>query len=119
LIIPRLYHHKRRIKNPNQENSTLFSYTLKKFPLSTIIVIINAQETRLKGIIIMIFYYVLSLFLYFPEDKSEYWSAGFTLLIFMIGALIAMRLFIRISKKEALKAKELEEKLLEQEKKEH
>lgn len=74
------------------------------------------KKTRLKGIIIMIFNYVLSLFLYFPEDKSEYWSAGFTLLIFMIGALIAMRLFIRISKKEALKAKELEEKMLEQDK---
>jgi ABC-type antimicrobial peptide transport system permease subunit len=62
----------------------------------------------------MIFNYVLSLFLYFPEDKSEYWGAGITLLIFFIGAIFAMRLIIRYSKKEALKTKELEEKMLKQ-----
>jgi ABC-type antimicrobial peptide transport system permease subunit len=60
----------------------------------------------------MIFSYVLSLFLYFPEDKSEYWGAGLTLLIFFIAAIFAMRLIIRYSKKEALKTKELEEKML-------
>lgn len=64
----------------------------------------------------MIFNYVLSLFLYFPEDKSEYWGAGLTLLIFIIAAIFAMRLIIRYSKKEALKTKELEEKMLKQQK---
>lgn len=64
----------------------------------------------------MIFNYVLSLFLYFPEDKSEYWGAGLTLLIFFIAAIFAMRLIIRYSKKEALKTKELEEKMLKQQK---
>jgi hypothetical protein len=62
----------------------------------------------------MIFNYVLSTFLYFPEDKSEYWGAGLTLLIFLIAAMFAMRLIIRYSKKEALKTKELEEKILKQ-----
>ncbi|MGX6446430.1 hypothetical protein ACWM35_24965 [Neobacillus sp. K501] len=55
---------------------------------------------------------VLSLFLYFPEDKSEYGPAAVTFLIFMIGALLTMRLIIKISKREAKKAKELEEKIL-------
>jgi flagellar biosynthesis/type III secretory pathway M-ring protein FliF/YscJ len=66
----------------------------------------------------MIFNYVLSLFLYFPEDKSEYWGAGLTLLIFIIAAIFVMRLIINYSKKEALKTKELEEKMLKQQKKE-
>jgi ABC-type antimicrobial peptide transport system permease subunit len=57
-------------------------------------------------------YYVLSLFLYFPEDKSEYWGAGFTFLIFFIAAILTMRLIIRISKREALKTKELEDEIL-------
>ena len=30
--------------------------------------------------------FVLSLFLYFPEDKSEYGPAAITFIIFMIGA---------------------------------
>jgi hypothetical protein len=54
---------------------------------------------------------VLSLFLYFPEDKSEYGPAAITFIIFMIGALLTMRLIINVSKREAKKAKELEEKL--------
>ncbi|MFD2444459.1 hypothetical protein ACFSO7_10825 [Bacillus sp. CGMCC 1.16607] len=62
----------------------------------------------------MFFNYVLSLFLYFPEDKSEYWGAGFTFLIFVIGAVFTMKFIIHISKKEAEKTKELEEKLLKQ-----
>lgn len=62
----------------------------------------------------MIQSFVLSLFLYFPEDKSEYGPAAITFLIFMIGALLTMRFIIKISKREAMKAKELEEKLLSQ-----
>ncbi|CAG9609706.1 hypothetical protein [Pseudoneobacillus rhizosphaerae] len=64
----------------------------------------------------MIFNYVLSLFLYFPEDKSEYWGASVTLLIFIVAAIFVMKLIIRYSKKEALKTKELEEKILKQQK---
>jgi len=56
--------------------------------------------------------FVLSLFLYFPEDKSEYGPAAITFTIFVIGALLTMRLIIKVSKREAQKAKELEEKLL-------
>jgi hypothetical protein len=56
--------------------------------------------------------FVLSLFLYFPEDKSEYGPAAITFIIFVIGALLTMRLIINVSKREAKKAKELEEKLM-------
>lgn len=66
----------------------------------------------------MIFNYVLSLFLYFPEDKSEYIPAGITMFIFLIGAVVTMMLIIRISKKEALKTKELEEQILKKQKRE-
>ncbi|MGG3564131.1 hypothetical protein ABES03_21310 [Neobacillus rhizosphaerae] len=55
---------------------------------------------------------VLSLFLYFPEDKSEYIPAGITFVIFLIGALLTMRFIIKISKREAQKTKELEEQIL-------
>lgn len=58
--------------------------------------------------------FVLSLFLYFPEDKSEYGPAAITFIIFMIGAMLTMRFIIKVSKKEAKKAKELEEKLMSQ-----
>lgn len=58
--------------------------------------------------------FVLSLFLYFPEDKSEYGPAAVTFIIFLIGALLTMRFIINVSKREARKAKELEEKLLNQ-----
>jgi hypothetical protein len=57
---------------------------------------------------------VLSLFLYFPEDKSEYLPATITFIVFLIGALLTMQLIIRVSKKEAQKAKELEERLKNQ-----
>ncbi|HLR75833.1 MAG TPA: hypothetical protein VK077_11265 [Virgibacillus sp.] len=39
-------------------------------------------------------------FLYFPKDKSEYIPAFITLVIFMIGAVAAMYLFYKKSKKE-------------------
>jgi hypothetical protein len=58
--------------------------------------------------------FVLSLFLYFPEDKSEYGPAAITFTIFLIGALLTMRYIIKISKREAMKAKELEEKIISQ-----
>ncbi|AZU63805.1 hypothetical protein [Neobacillus mesonae] len=55
---------------------------------------------------------VLSLFLYFPEDKSEYIPAAISFVIFLIGAFITMRLIVKHSKKEAAKAKKLEEQIL-------
>jgi hypothetical protein len=58
---------------------------------------------------------VFSLFLYFPEDKSEYIPAGITSLIFLIGAFLTMRVIIKVSKREAIKAKELEEQIKNQE----
>ncbi|NWQ39273.1 hypothetical protein MLOOGBEN_01010 [Bacillus sp. EB106-08-02-XG196] len=58
--------------------------------------------------------FVLSLFLYFPEDKSEYGPAAITFTIFLIGAFLTMRYIIKISKREAMKAKELEEKIMSQ-----
>ncbi|MDP4163836.1 MAG: hypothetical protein Q8898_12100 [Bacillota bacterium] len=62
----------------------------------------------------MIQWFVVSEFLYFPEDKSEYIPAVITLAIFVIAALIAMRFFIVISKREAKKTEELEKKLKQQ-----
>ncbi len=58
--------------------------------------------------------FVLSLFLYFPEDKSEYGPAAITFIIFAIAAILTMKLIINVSKKEAKKAKELEERLNQQ-----
>jgi hypothetical protein len=58
--------------------------------------------------------FVISLFLYFPEDKSEYGPAAITFTIFLIGAFLTMRYIIKISKREALKAKELEDKIMSQ-----
>ncbi|UFT98203.1 hypothetical protein KO561_13440 [Radiobacillus kanasensis] len=42
-------------------------------------------------------------FLYFPEDKSLYIPSVLILCLFMIGAGVAMWLFIRASKKEEKK----------------
>ncbi|MFI8577701.1 hypothetical protein ACIGEL_18475 [Rossellomorea aquimaris] len=53
--------------------------------------------------------YVLNLFLYFPEDKSEYIPASITMAIFLIAALLTFRLIIKISKREELKTKKMEE----------
>lgn len=39
-------------------------------------------------------------FLYFPEDKTEYIPAFIMLVIFMIGATLAMLYFYKKSKKE-------------------
>ncbi|MBP2240485.1 preprotein translocase subunit YajC [Cytobacillus eiseniae] len=54
---------------------------------------------------------VLSLFLYFPEDKTEYIPAGIALAIFALAAFFTFKFFIKISKKEEAKAKELEKSL--------
>ncbi|MBM7704631.1 hypothetical protein [Metabacillus iocasae] len=54
---------------------------------------------------------ILQLFLYFPEDKSEYLPASITMAVFIIGAIVTWRIIIKVSKKEAQQAKEFEEKL--------
>ncbi|QPA30519.1 hypothetical protein [Thermaerobacillus caldiproteolyticus] len=59
----------------------------------------------------MPFYYILNLFLYFPEDKREYIPAAITCTIFLIAAILTMRLIIKVSKYQEEKAKQLEERL--------
>lgn len=59
----------------------------------------------------MFFSFVLGFFLYFPEDKSEYLPAVIKLVITILIAFLAVRFFIKLSKKEERKAKELEEKI--------
>ncbi|XPD22746.1 hypothetical protein ABN702_01735 [Bacillus haimaensis] len=54
---------------------------------------------------------ILQLFLYFPEDKSEYIPAAITFTIFLIAAIFVFRLIMKVSNKESEKAKELEERL--------
>ena len=61
----------------------------------------------------MINWYVLSLFLYFPEDKSEYIPAAITFFIFLVGAVLTMWLIIKASRREEKQAKELENRLKE------
>ncbi|MEH6944229.1 hypothetical protein [Bacillus sp. JJ722] len=63
----------------------------------------------------MDFFYngVLGLFLYFPEDKTEYIPAGITSAIFLVAAVITWRLIMRHSKKEEIKLKKLEEQIMQ------
>ncbi|UXH43698.1 hypothetical protein N5C46_18845 [Rossellomorea vietnamensis] len=53
--------------------------------------------------------FILNLFLYFPEDKTEYIPAGITMAIFMIAALLTFRIIQKASKREELKTKKMEE----------
>ncbi len=59
---------------------------------------------------------VYTLFLYFPEDKREYIPAVISLAIFMILAVLTMRLIVVHSRREAKRAQQLEEKLKQEEK---
>lgn len=56
-------------------------------------------------------YVIGMLFLYFPEDKSEYIPAFISFSIFIVICIFTFRFFIKYSKKEEAKAKKLEEKL--------
>ncbi len=56
-----------------------------------------------------------AVFLYFPEDKTEYIPAVITTLLFALGALITTRLFVLKSRKEAEEAKKIEERLMQNE----
>ncbi|ANB61060.1 hypothetical protein [Anoxybacteroides amylolyticum] len=55
--------------------------------------------------------YLLGLFLYFPEDKREYIPAAITCTLFLIAAILTMRLIMKISKRQEEKAKQFEERL--------
>lgn len=59
----------------------------------------------------MIIFSSILAFLYFPDDKSEYIPAVINLIIFSILAYLAVRVFMKISKREEKRAKELEEQL--------
>jgi len=61
----------------------------------------------------MLINYILGLFLYFPEDKTEYIPAGITFTLFFIAALLSMRLIVKVSKYQEEKAKQLEQQLRE------
>lgn len=58
-------------------------------------------------------------FLYFPEDKSEYIPAAITMAIFGVITVATFILIKRISKKQELKTKELEEKITRERQQEH
>jgi hypothetical protein len=62
----------------------------------------------------VLYHTLFSLFLYFPEDKTEYIPAAITSVIFLIAAILTMRFIIKYSRKEALKTKELEERMLKE-----
>lgn len=51
------------------------------------------------------------LFLYFPEDKTEYIPAAFTMLVFTVAAFFAFRLIVKASKNEQQKTDELLKKI--------
>lgn len=43
---------------------------------------------------------IIGLFLYFPEDKTEYIPAAITMAVFTILAIFAFRYIVKLSKKE-------------------
>lgn len=50
-------------------------------------------------------------FLYFPDDKSEYIPAFITMSLFIAAAILTFFLIKKVSKKQEMKTKELEEKI--------
>jgi hypothetical protein len=66
----------------------------------------------MKGSVSMFFLFnTLYLFLYFPEDKTEYIPAFLWSALFLLLAVLTMRFIIKVSNKEQAKAKELEDRL--------
>lgn len=55
--------------------------------------------------------FIFNLFLYFPQDKSEYIPAAITMAIFMVFCVLTFLFIKKISQKESEKAKELEVEL--------
>lgn len=58
-------------------------------------------------------------FLYFPEDKSEYIPAAISFAIGMVILFFIYRWILKISKKQAEKAKEIENRVMHDEKINH
>lgn len=56
-------------------------------------------------------------FLYFPEDKTAYIPAAFEFLIMLILCIGVFMIFRKISKKQELKSKEIEARILAERKK--
>ncbi|CAM4329558.1 hypothetical protein [Bacillus manliponensis] len=54
--------------------------------------------------------------MYFPEDKTEYIIPGIVCVLFLVGAVMTWRMFIRVSNREAKRLKETEKKLLGEQK---
>jgi large-conductance mechanosensitive channel len=52
------------------------------------------------------------LFLYFPEDKSEYIPAAISFFIFAIVCILTFKWIVNKSKKQEEQTKELEERIL-------
>ncbi|MBM7714018.1 hypothetical protein MHB50_03365 [Siminovitchia sp. FSL H7-0308] len=50
-------------------------------------------------------------FLYFPEDKSEYIPAAISMAIFGAACVLTFIFIKRVSKKQELKTKEIEERI--------
>lgn len=57
----------------------------------------------------------LPFILYFPEDKSEYFTSFLQMIPFLILAILTLWFIIRISKKEEKKADEVWKKMSEKE----
>ncbi|MDG5471809.1 hypothetical protein P6709_08615 [Jeotgalibacillus sp. ET6] len=56
-------------------------------------------------------WFMLQLFLYFPEDKSEYIPAAFWMLLFLVLTVLTFRWIVRVSKKQEEKTREFEEEI--------
>ncbi|MDQ0216811.1 phosphotransferase system glucose/maltose/N-acetylglucosamine-specific IIC component [Oikeobacillus pervagus] len=56
----------------------------------------------------MLLQHFVLLFLYFPEDKSEYIPAAISMAIFLVFAVLTFMFIKKISKKEEKKTEELE-----------
>lgn len=59
-------------------------------------------------------WFILNLFLYFPEDKTEYIPAAFWMLLFLVITILTFRWILRVSKKQEEKTRKLEEEVTRQ-----
>ncbi|MET0785272.1 MAG: hypothetical protein ABWX61_03960 [Paenisporosarcina sp.] len=56
--------------------------------------------------------WMVILFLYFPEDKTEYIPATISFIIFGIACVLTFRWIVKKSKRQEEQVKELEERIL-------